>query len=69
MRSMPVNVLAIVLLSDIVVIVIAPFAVNMFKVIVVPPGPSDDALKEQLEQRSREAYFKQLNEAPPAKKH
>lgn len=69
---MPINVLAAAILGAVVVCICAPVAVSfigeLFKRMAIPAAQSDDELKQRMEERSREAYFKQLSDAQKAKK-
>jgi hypothetical protein len=69
---MPINILAAAILSAVVVCIAAPiagrFIGQIFGRIAIPAPQSDDELKQRLEERSREAYLKQLSEAQKAKK-
>jgi hypothetical protein len=69
---MPINVLAAAILGAIVVCICAPVVVSfvgeLFGRIAIPAAQSDDELKERMEERSREVYFKQLSEAQKAEK-
>jgi hypothetical protein len=67
MRNMPIDFLVGALMGVILFCICAPM-VLFFGKIATPARQSDDELKQRMEERSREAYFKQLNEAQKAKK-
>jgi hypothetical protein len=71
-RSMPVNILAAAILGAIVFCIFAPIVVSFFgqafRQIALPARQSDDELKQRMEERSRDAYLNQLEEAQKAKR-
>jgi hypothetical protein len=66
-RSMPINILAAAVLGAILFCVCAPILFSFVGEIMRPSGQSDDDLRERMEERSRQAYFKQLSDAQKAK--
>lgn len=67
MQNMALNILVSALMGAIFFCICVPIVVFSWK-LAMPVLQSDDELKQRMEERSREAYFKQLSDAQKAKK-